>query len=69
MIIYEDIGNGLIRAKSDRNRYINEYPTKIFDCYEEVTNKGRITNGVGIFDNGRTYRESEKEFENAVDEK
>ena len=63
MIVYEDLGNGFIRAVSDSNKYLNEYPTKVFDIYTEAVNKGKIVDGVGVFDNGYTYKESEKEFE------
>lgn len=63
MIVYEDLGNGFIRAVSDSNKYLNEYPTMIFDVYTEAVNKGKIVDGVGVFDNGYTYKESEKEFE------
>lgn len=62
MIVYEDLGNGFIKAVSDSNKYLNEYPTNIFDIYTEAVNKGKIVDGVGVFDNGYTYKESEKEF-------
>ena len=63
MIVYENLGNGFIRAVSDSNKYLNEYPTGITDVYIEAVNKGKIKDGVGVFDNGYTYTESEKEFE------
>ena len=63
MIVYEDLGNGFIRAVSDSNKYLNEYPAKVFDIYTEAVNKGKIIDGVGVFDNGYTYTESEKVFE------
>ena len=62
MIIYEDLGNGLIRAVSDSNKYLDEHPTEILEVYTEAVNRGKIVDGVGIFDNGYTYTENEKEF-------
>ena len=59
MVIYEDLGNGLIRAVSDNNKYMNEHPTEILDFYVEAVNKGKIIDGVGVFDNGYTYTESD----------
>ena len=66
MIIYEDLKNGFIRAVSNTNKYLNEYPTMVFDVYTEAVNRGKIINGIGVFDNGYTYVESEKEFEEEV---
>lgn len=63
MIKYEDLGNGFIRAFSDDNKYLNEFPTQIMATYIEAVNRGKIVDGVGIFDNGRYYTESEKEIE------
>ena len=64
MIKYESLGNGKIRAYSDAKKYINEQPTGIEDFFTEAINYGYINeNGVGVFSNGRTYTESEKEIE------
>lgn len=64
MIIYEDLGNGFIKAVSNNNKYLIEHPTEISDVYIEAINKGKIINGIGIFDNNYTYTESEIEIEN-----
>lgn len=63
MIIYENLENGLIRAVSDNNKYLNEHPTEICDIYTEAINKGKIVDGVGIFENGYYYTESENDIE------
>ena len=68
MIIYEDLGNGFIRAISDNNKYLDEHPTEILGVYSEAVNKGKIVDGVGVFDNGYTYTESEKNSQQEIDE-
>lgn len=62
MIVYEDLGNGFIRAVSNNNKYLNEHPTELYDVYIEAINKGKIVNRVGIFDNGYYYTESENDI-------
>lgn len=64
MIIYEDLGNGFIKAVSNNNKYLIEHPTEISNVYTEAINKGKIVDSVGVFDNGFTYTESEIEIEN-----
>jgi hypothetical protein len=63
MIIYEDLGNGFIRAVSDNNKYLDEHPTGVFGVYVEAINKGKIVNGLGVFDNGYYYTENQKNIE------
>lgn len=63
MIIYEALGNGFIRAVSDNNKYLNEYPTGKLDIYVEAVNKGKIIGDSGVFDNGYYYTESSKSIE------
>ena len=63
MLVYEDLGKGLIKVKSDSGKYVNEHPTEIVDFYTEAVNKGVINNkGIGVFANGNTYTESEKDI-------
>lgn len=62
MIKYEELGNGMIRAWSDSGKYLNERPTKVNDTYTEAVNKGKIVDGVGVFDNGYTYTESKHSY-------
>ena len=69
MIKYKNLENGFICAYSDNNKYINEHPTEIVDIYIEAVNKGKIVDGVGVFDNGYTYTESDKEIEVPMEEK
>ena len=57
----------LIRAYSDNNKYLNEYDKYgtllVADSYEEAVHKGTyIDENNGIFDNGKTYKESEKDI-------
>lgn len=63
MIVYDDLGNGLIRAYSDNNKYLDERPTGVVGVYTEAVNKGEIIDGVGVFNNGYTYTENEKGIE------
>ena len=62
MVIYEDLGNGFIKAVSNNNKYLNERPTEILDFYVEAINKGKIVDGVGVFNNGYTYTESDMDI-------
>lgn len=63
MIKYEYISEKEIRAFSNNNKLLNEYDKNgnliIADFYHEAINFGKIVDGVGIFDNGNTYEESE----------
>ena len=67
MVSYEQVNEKQIRAYSDNNKYLNEYDSNgnllVEGKYVEAINYGKIVivNGekIGIFDNGRFYKESE----------
>lgn len=73
MIIPEYIDNESIRIYSDRNKMLSKYDKNgnllVEAGYEEVINFGKIINGVGIFDNGNTYKESDVDIPTIKNEK
>jgi hypothetical protein len=63
MIVAEELENGFVRIVSDNNKYLNDITANIFNVYIEVVNKGVVSDGNVLFDNGHIYEESEMEIE------